>query len=361
GLALEPREIYDIQPPEIGNFFHDSLEALLKDIKAEGIAMSLLSGEDLQRKVATIAEKQFDDSKNAIFRATAWYSRLSANLHRMLASSAAALAWQEGQGIFQPHAMEVGFGFGDPESLPPVTLDLGHGRKILLRGRIDRIDRAIHPGSGQPYMRIIDYKSGNLDLSLHEIYHGVKLQLILYLEAAKAAYPEAKTAGLFYFRVHDPILTAETVPEALDGAWRETRLMESQGLHGYLLGDSEVIKMMDRDYAASLFLPVSTIKSGEFSKRSRLLSEEDFRILGGHSRRMLSEAGQRIMEGDISLSPHLTKGKSACTYCLYRSVCRFDTAVPGHNYRWLPGLSDDTVLKRLKSMRKGEGAYDGLE
>ncbi|MDR0468406.1 MAG: PD-(D/E)XK nuclease family protein, partial [Peptococcaceae bacterium] len=39
GLALEPREIYDIQPPEIGNFFHDSLEALLKDIKAEGIAM----------------------------------------------------------------------------------------------------------------------------------------------------------------------------------------------------------------------------------------------------------------------------------------------------------------------------------
>jgi ATP-dependent helicase/nuclease subunit B len=202
-------------------------------------------------------------------------------------------------------------------------------------------------------MRVIDYKSGSLDLSLHEVYHGLKLQLALYLEAAREAYQNVKTAGLFYYRVHDPILTARTMPEAIDEAWRRAKLAKSQGLKGYVLKDREVMRMIDRDFESSLFLPIHALKSGEFSKGSKLLTEEGFRLLGGHSRKVLNRAGQRIMAGDISLTPYQSKGKSACTYCPYRSVCRFDTTVPGHGYRWLQAMPDDVVQEKMKADYNG--------
>ncbi len=65
------------------------------------------------------------------------------------------------------------------------------------------------------------------------------------------------------------------------------------------------------------------------------------------------------MGGDISLTPYQTGKKNACHYCPYSSVCRFDPAVPGHAYRYLPALADEIVLDKLRE--GGESAHEKLE
>ena len=353
GLSLAPREEYEIQPPEIGNFFHDSLEALMEEVHTQGLTLSALSREELKGLVEIIAERQLEKKDHQIFLTTAWYRSLSDNLLRILLRTADVMAWQEGQSHFRTHVLEADFGFDRPESYPPISLSLGADRHILLRGRIDRIDQAMHAPTQTNYIRVVDYKSGQIDLSLHEVYHGLKLQLVLYMEAALAAHPGTKPAGLFYYQVHDPVLTAANLPEARNEQWREEKKIKAQPLRGYVLRDREIVELMDRDYASSLFLPVSVLQSGDFGKRSKLLDAGAFRLIGDHARQKLIRAGQRIMQGDISLAPYQQGKKTACDYCPYTSVCRFDTAVPGHRYRYLPSLPDEVVLDRLAGEEAG--------
>ena len=360
GLKLEPRQEYEVRPPEIGNFFHDSLEALLKESQARQKELSSLSAPELDAWVDQVVERQLAQKSHEIFLTSAWYRTLSLRLGRILRSAAGAIAFQEGQGRFRPLAMEAAFGVDLPDSLAPIRLDLGAGREILLRGRIDRIDHFYSPENKAEYLRIVDYKSGYRDMRLWEVYYGLKLQLVLYLEAALAAREGSRPAGMFYFQLKDPVVKA---PNSLalntEGEELARQALKEQKLRGYLLRDKEIAAAMDRDFGKSLFLPVALSRSGEFSDRSNLCSSEEFRLLGDYSQQLLRQAGRRLMAGDIRLSPYKAgRRESACTYCEYRAVCRFDPLIDGHRYRNLRMDKDDEVWRLLR--REVEGR-EGLE
>ncbi|MDO7206569.1 PD-(D/E)XK nuclease family protein [Paraclostridium bifermentans] len=46
---------------------------------------------------------------------------------------------------------------------------------------MDRVD--MFEDGQEKYIRIVDYKSGNKDMSLTDVYHGLQLQLLVYLDA----------------------------------------------------------------------------------------------------------------------------------------------------------------------------------
>ncbi len=78
-----------------------------------------------------------------------------------------------------------------------------------IRGRIDRIDSA--KVGGKSYLRVIDYKSSSRDLDLNEVYHGISLQLLTYLDVAVENAniwldDDVEAAGVLYVHVHNPIL-----------------------------------------------------------------------------------------------------------------------------------------------------------
>src|SRR5699024_11356119 len=75
--------------------------------------------------------------------------------------------------------IELGFGF-DNEGLDPLIVELPNGYELALRGRIDRVDQAIHNES--LYLRIIDYKSSSRGLNLVDVYYGLALQMLTYLD-----------------------------------------------------------------------------------------------------------------------------------------------------------------------------------
>ncbi|MCC3377687.1 PD-(D/E)XK nuclease family protein, partial [Cohnella sp. REN36] len=108
---------------------------------------------------------------------------------------------------FTPKALELGFGPG--AELPPLVFELANGCRMELIGRIDRVDGAY--GSKGLLLRIIDYKSSAKDLAIEDVYFGLSLQMLTYLDViisqAEAFFGEAAfPAGILYFHVHNPLL-----------------------------------------------------------------------------------------------------------------------------------------------------------
>ena len=80
---------------------------------------------------------------------------------------------------------------------------------MKLRGRIDRIDAS--EIKGRNYIRVVDYKSSARELDLAEVYYGLSLQMMTYLDVALEHADEllgfhADPAGLLYMHVHNPMI-----------------------------------------------------------------------------------------------------------------------------------------------------------
>lgn len=103
---------------------------------------------------------------------------------------------------FVPAHFEFSFGMpltdgaADPASVPhPVAIDLDGGERLLLRGRIDRVDVA-----PDGLFLVTDYKTGSTHPGPREIMQGTALQIPLYLCAVKAL-TGLEGAGGTYYRV----------------------------------------------------------------------------------------------------------------------------------------------------------------
>ena len=77
----------------------------------------------------------------------------------------------------------------------PITLDID-GRKVEIRGKIDRVD-----SNGDKFI-IIDYKTfKGAGLSASELYHGEKIQLYIYAKAMRDNTGQG-IAGVFYLPIY---------------------------------------------------------------------------------------------------------------------------------------------------------------
>ena len=57
-----------------------------------------------------------------------------------------------------------------------------------------------------------------------------------------------------------------------------------------------------------------------------------------------------IVAGNTEVNPYKKNdatGKTACDYCIYHDICRFDVRILGNNFRVLNNLSDDDVLHTI--------------
>ena len=101
----------------------------------------------------------------------------------------------------QPEAVELGFGMPHSAS-GPVSVEIGNGRSVSVRGSIDRVDATPHGG-----LLVVDYKTGSADAYQKlgpedPTLGGHRLQLVLYDLAARSLLGIAGTAdgrGAYWF------------------------------------------------------------------------------------------------------------------------------------------------------------------
>lgn len=148
---------------------------------------------------------------------------------------------------------------------------------IKLYGRIDRVDN-----SGE-MVRVIDYKTGNIDASAGKYYCGAKLQLPLYLLAVSQG---KRAVGAYYFPA------SVEYKDKQDGVFR---------LQGFMDGSDEVVSASDSgvqpkgksDYVEA-YLGVNRIDSA--------MSREDFSAFLEYSRLVAGKGAGEMVAGNVTPS-----------------------------------------------------------
>ena len=179
GLKAKERKEYEFSAPDLGTFIHNILDKFSKQLSVDNLDWRDIDYTYIQNRVSQIVDEIVSKIPGYILESSERYRYLAYRLKNMLVSAISIISEQIKQGSFDPVDYEVDF--GSKGKYPPIKIILKNGEEINLRGQIDRIDE--FENEDGKYIRIVDYKSGKKDLSLTDIYHGLQLQLLVYLDA----------------------------------------------------------------------------------------------------------------------------------------------------------------------------------
>ena len=337
GLSPQPRREWALTPIDAGNFYHSALEGFTR------LLPSIPGWPRIDKKTCDAAVDQaaqplFEQLLSGVMGDSARTRAMGEKYRRVLRRVAWTFTRGAKQSAFAPENAEVKFGY--PGGIPPVELTLSDGRRVFVRGIIDRIDR--YAGDEGVFLRVVDYKSGNQKLDCARIFWGAQLQLLLYLKAALSMEADAQPAGAFYMRVADPLL-----PDQADTALVEDALARELCLRGVALKDAAILKRMDEG-DPPLTLPRVLTKDGEFDKRAMLATLADLSALIGHAEKMAAQWAERMRAGEIAAAPLCDKNrKGPCEYCDYAAICRQDVSRAPDNARIMTDMKFDELLDRL--------------
>ena len=349
GLKLREREESGFESVDMGNLYHAAVEIYSKKL-AESLYDWFTVPEETRDSFAqTAMEEAILAYPNLSIYATAENAHMAGRMSHIFKQTVWALTTQVRKGSFVPNDFEVSFSKVD--QLDALTFDLENGKHIQLRGRIDRLDTCVD--ENRLYVKVIDYKSGNTKFDLIKLYHGMQLQLIVYMNAAmeleKKKHPlkDIVPGGLFYYHIDDPVV--EVTGEVSEAEVQAAILKELKP-DGLVNQEEAVYRAMDQDFEQkSDVIPVELKKSGELSARSSVASTEDFETLSEYVGHRIEETGNEIYRGNVDVSPYVEGQVSSCDYCPYKAVCGFDVKIKGFEERKPQKIEKEDLLSRMET------------
>ncbi|MBQ7920566.1 MAG: helicase-exonuclease AddAB subunit AddB [Lachnospiraceae bacterium] len=348
GLSLQEREEFGFEAVDMGNIFHGVLDDFSKQLDE-----SEYTWFDFPEEFGMGAVEKAMDNMAAQYGSSVLYSSARneyaiGRMKRILSRSVRVLQNQLKKGDFVPEGHEVSFKYA--QDLDSVSIALSEQEKMHLMGRIDRIDVA--EDAENVYVKVVDYKSGDKHFDLAAVYHGLQLQLVVYMNAALEL--EAKRhpnknivpAAILYYHVSDPLVEADAGESAED--WNQKILMELR-TKGVVNSREDIIDRLDRFMGSkSDSIPVEKKKDGSLGARSSVMSSEELGIVSGYVSRKVRSIGREILDGHKECNPYEQGDRGACTFCSFKKVCGFDTLIPGYEKRTLEKPEDAEVLKKMQ-------------
>ncbi len=329
GLGLREREEYDFQAADLGNVCHRALERFSYKVERETGDWLKLTEEQRNQYVEESVEEAIADYGNSILYSSSRNAYLIVRMKRMLEKTVWALTKQLAAGDFKPSAYEMRFA----------------------NGKIDRVDTC--EDGDCIYVKVIDYKTGSKSFDVTALYHGLQLQLMVYMDAAlqleQKKHPEKEIlpAGVFYYRIQDPL-----IDRPKEGEERESILKELKP-DGMISLEKEVLEHLDHCMVGeSSVIPVKYNKNGSLSKSSKAASAQDFYLMMKYAVNKVEEIRQKILSGDVKVNPYRRGTETSCDYCSYRQICGFDTKMEGYRYREIDAMSVDKVIQAIKGERQ---------
>lgn len=313
GIRARENDQLDVDSMEIGNIVHYNMEYLSKGLIGKDLSkltekdLENIINENFKKAIKDFLEKdRANNSKNKFILKNIYESNKRTNKR---------VIEQILLGDFKLDAVEERYGKG--EKYPPVYVD----DENYIEGRIDRIDKL------NKYVRIIDYKTGNKEFSIINLFNGIELQLFVYLIAVKENKLEKlEPIASFYLPLKDQVVS-------LDKTYSEKSIEKSLNnttkMNGFVVdisGDKEILKTMDKKQ--------NGVSSSVFVKsNNRILSKDDRDNLEKYVRKLISSYIAKIKMGNIKLNPFKDGDYKECTNCPYKSICKLDYSIDQDKFR----------------------------
>lgn len=379
GLRLQEREIYQLASVDVGQFYHKAMERINDYLVEKQLSWRELSDEALHQLTNDVVEELAPQLQNEILLSSSRYHYIKSKLNRTLHRSVQLLALHGRQGLFEAVGVEISF--GPHGRLPGLTITLDDGSRLQLSGRIDRIEQATD--GNQQYFRVIDFKTGTKGLTLTEIYYGLKIQLLTYLEIALSFYQsldlqenEILPAGVFYYFFKNPLIKAE---QPLEPSAVEAQVMAAMIPKGLAVADLKALLLADQNLAigSSGLLPIKLKKNavpylnGEkplaelenpldlFDARSSsVVTPEELALLQTHVKNIIAAAGAAIASGNIAIRPCQLKQFVSCQYCHYQAICQINNTSLQERFLLLKDLSKTEIWQKIREDNQHEQSLD---
>ncbi|MBQ8428143.1 MAG: PD-(D/E)XK nuclease family protein, partial [Clostridia bacterium] len=273
GLRLQERQETELVAVDTGNFVHAVLERAVKKrdecldeqafcemAKAEGLSL-------------------FADPKYALDEENASNSYLQKSLLEESVAAARAVYRQIKSSAFNDVQVEKRI------------------RSATVNGKVDRVD------SNEKYLRVIDYKTGGIEVTPVSYYVGKKLQMQLYMSQLQG---EKTPAGVFYFPTE----------RAFSGGEKAT-----YKLQGFINGDEEALRCGDKGITAESKSEFFEAQLGK-NRSALVMTGEDFKDFIAYAPMVAKKAREEIREGYVSPNPY----DGACRACKMGGACGFNCA-----------------------------------
>lgn len=355
GLKARDRKIYEFGNPDFGSFVHGVLDSFSKKVKTDKLSWREIDDKWSQEAINGIVEKLIEE--DSILKSSSKYNYMTSKIKKVLNKSVSVISEHFKRSTFEVLDSEVIFGEGKHK---PIKLNLPNGEEILLRGRIDRVD--VLEYEGNLYVRVVDYKSGNKKFSLDEVYNGLQLQLLIYLDAIlsneellmkKNTIPGA----ILYFRIDDPIVSTSG---KISEEELKNEILKNLKMNGLLLNDTEILVQMDNEINQySVIIPAYVGKSGVSESLSSVATKEQFDLLREYVRKTVVDLCDNMLKGNISIHPIKNDGAACCDYCNFNAVCQFDTTIKDNCYKSVNKKQKEDLWKLIEKKVKTIG--DGGE
>ena len=329
GLKAKSRKSAGFDAPEAGTFVHYVLEHVLRQGQAappEGQARRTAVRQAVERYI----REELGGLEDKTPRFQYLFRRLLGSVELVVDNVLEELAHSD----FRPISFELGF--GERADLPPVEYNCG-ALTLSISGFVDRVDGWVH--DGKLYLRVVDYKTGHKCFDLTDIWHGLGMQMLLYLFALEAEGKdlygqELVPAGVLYLPAHDVIVKGS---RRMDEGERRRAVDKELVRKGLVLNDPAVLEAMEHlGEDGPRFLPVKVSRKTGAITGDALASAAQLGKLRRHIDKVLGDIGRELAQGNIDADPYYKNARqSACAFCEFASACHFEEGRGGDCRRYL--------------------------
>ncbi|MBJ8349378.1 ATP-dependent nuclease subunit B [Streptococcus zalophi] len=211
------------------------------------------------------------------------------------------------------------------------TLDLGDGRLVNIKGKIDRLDYFSKTDS----YGVVDYKSSDKKFNLADFYNRLSPQLITYIAALRSAKEFEQITSIFgamYLHMKNPILSLDQTKSLEDVLSKSVEELKYKGL--FVEEKSQELSQL---YA---------------NKRSTF-SENDLEIMIAYNEKLYKEAAKKILSGHYAINPY-TKDNKSVAGDQFKAITRFEANQHLSNARQLKTFPRASQQQLILEQMKGE-------
>ena len=348
-LDLKPRREFRLDPLDLGRFYHEVLDRLQRRLSAERESFASVKEDSLVRlldeQIAALSGQ--DPFLSKFVQRSAHNAFVIYSAGEILHECVLAIAQMVRAGSFRPRLSEVAFGHVADASgkFGPFELPLPDGRKLVLSGKIDRLD--IAEADGRKAALILDYKrtQNGARFDWSDLYHGLDVQLAVYMLAvhyAGSAYAD-DVAGAMYLPIE--AVPRRATPAEFDAEGHRFQHKARGIINGAYCGHLDAHASGYSEYYG-FFVKKDGDPYGQYS-RSNALKPGHFSRLLDWSRQNIIRLGADIASGRIECRPYHRGSERGCTFCEFLPVCHFDWQI--NDYNLLSPVTKDSFIDRLEN------------